>query len=257
MKIAIIISNRDADHNILNHLEKKRTAETFEGNPIYEYKNLKIYQHNKDCISYDNLDDSIDADIFVFPTQHKSESGKPTLTCHHIGNWNEAYGGKAKTLYPTAPFYLKQMYLELLQYDDIEIDVEVTHHGPNINKPAIFIEIGSSQKEWTNPEYGKRIANAIEKVFTQPKKDFETCVVLGGGHYNQLAKKILTKTDYSISHMCPKYNLEHFTEEILPQAMREASFVVLDWSGMKDKERIVNLLDKLHIPWKKAKELAL
>jgi len=147
------------------------------------------------------------------------------------------------------------MYLELLQYTDIEIDIEATHHGPHINKPSIFVEIGSSEKEWINPEYGKRIAEAIQKVFTMEVKEIETCIVLGGGHYNQTAKKILSKTEFGVSHMCPKYNLEYFTEEILEEAMQDASFVVLDWKGMKDKERIVALLDQHNIKWKKAKDL--
>ena len=146
---------------------------------------------------------------------------------------------------------MKKFYLELKQYTDIEITIEATHHGPHINKPAIFIEIGSSETEWTNPEYGKRMANAIQKVFTMPFEEIKTCVVLGGGHYNNVANKILSDTEFSVSHMCPKYNLEFFTEEILDQAMREASFVVLDWDGMKDKGRIIDLLDKHSIKWQK------
>lgn len=256
MKIAVIISGRSADHNIFSQMiDLMQTEEVFEGKPVFSYKNIKIYQHERGCIEYDNLDKKIDADIFVFATQHASKSKIPALTCHHIGNWNEAYGGKPKTLYPTAPFYLKQFYLELKQYTDIEITLEATHHGPHISKPAIFVEIGSSETEWVNSEYGKRMARAIQKVFSMPFEEVETCVILGGGHYNRVANKILSETEYSVSHICPKYNLEFFTEEILSQAMREASFVVLDWEGMKDKERIIALLDKHSIKWEKSNKI--
>ncbi len=250
MKTAIIITNKAASQNIKEFLTDLP-------------ENMFLHEVDKDSIECENIDLEIDAELIVFATRHQSESGKPSLTCHTQGNWGEAkLGGNEKELGIAPALYLKEFYLELKKYEDkidADITLEVTHHGPSINKPCMFVEIGSSKKEWTNKKYGKIIADCIKKVFAK-KLEGKSCILLGGGHYNSAANKIMERTDYAVGHICPKYALTNLDKNMLLQAIEKTipkpDLILLDWKGMgKEKERIVKLLDKLELKYKKSKNL--
>ncbi len=215
---------------------------------------------DKDTIFCDDL--NLDVDMYVFATRHQSESGKASLTCHTPGNWNKAtMGGRKKSLCVAPAYYLKQFYLALKEYEiDADITLEVTHHGPYLEKPCMFVEVGSNEKQWKNDEYAKIIAECIKKVFSQKEKKVKSCILLGGGHYSQAGNKIMERSEYSVGHICPKYMLEFLDKEMLLQAIEKTSpkpeIILLDWKGMgQEKKRIVNLLDELSIEYKKSKEV--
>jgi len=255
MDIAIIISKTDeAGMNII----------------------LSLHLIEKEHIHAELLDKEINADIFIFATKHKSEADKKTLCVHSIGNFSHDnyFGGKQKTLVKTSPYLMKQLFCEMKKLkteyqqqfpllSEFDVTVEQTHHGPYLEKPALFIEIGSTEKEWKLPEAGEIIAKTIFNVFSTVNVldisfHYKTACILGGGHYSQIANKILEKTELCIGHICSKYALEHLNENLIKQMKEKSSadFFVIDWKGCgKEKERVVSLLDKLKFEWKKSKDI--
>jgi D-aminoacyl-tRNA deacylase len=252
VKVAVIISKYEADQNIAVHLRSLFGGDSF--------RNISVHSVDKESPFCDDIDKEIDADLFVFATKHQSESGRPSLTCHAPGNWNKAeFGGKEKMLCVAPAFYLKKFFLELKKYEEkvnAEITLEATHHGPLLETPCMFVEIGSSLKEWVNPEYGRIIAECIMNVFTEEQVNVKPCFFIGGGHYNQSADKSMV-SEYAVGHICPKYALEHLNKDMILQAVNKtlpkAQLVLLDWKGMgKEKERIIKLLDVMKIRYERS-----
>jgi D-aminoacyl-tRNA deacylase len=232
-------------------------------------QNIKSFLHEFDvayheqtgkCIYAENLDKNIDADLLIFATTHRSEKGVQSLTVHFPGNWKAAaLGGKEREIGIAPASLAKALYLGLKQRFDGTVTVEATHHGPYLEKPSLFIEIGSSEEQWKDPVLGKIIAETLRDVVGK-EQVCETVVALGGGHYPQEINKILERTRYAVGHMCPKYALADLDKTMLQQAwernLEKPLFFVLDWKGMgTEKERILALLDELGYPHKKTRDL--
>ena len=123
----------------------------------------------------------------------------------------------------------------------------------------MFIELGSSEKEWNDSSGGKIIAKTILDTIKKDVPKKETYIALGGIHYPQNFNKILLETDLAISHICPKYLLSALNEELLKQAFNKSvekcSGAIVDWKGMgNQKGRVLNLLALCDIPYRKASE---
>mgnify|MGYP001601777013 CR=1 FL=1 len=245
MKYSIIIAQDPAGQNIKRFLLPLKV-------PFHEVEEKSIF-----C---ENIDTRINADIFIFATTHRAASGKPSLTVHAIGNWDTAdLGGQKKKLVPAPASLMKDLFLALKRRHKGDVTIEATHHGPFLKKPVCFIEIGSSEKEWNDKRLGRIIAETLAHVVGKEKK-YKTIALLGGGHYSPEANKILERTEYAIGHICPKYKLAALDENTLLQMyernLEKIDFFVLDWKGMgAEKERVLTLLEKLHLPWKKSSDL--
>jgi D-aminoacyl-tRNA deacylase len=267
MDIAIICSTKDeASMNIREQLLLyfKETDKKFDNHKIYEKQNkensLTLYTTDTESVYCENIDKKINADLFIFATKHVSKSKIHSLSVHFPGNWGKAeLGGKNNTLCIAPSSLLKEAFLELNKLKtEYEIIQEATHHGPCINKPAIFIEIGSDKKQWKDKTAGKNIANIILKI-TKKYPKYKSLIAFGGLHHSPNFKKILLNTEFAVSHVCPKYNLKNLDQNMILQGIKktqeEVKFVVLDWKGLgKEKQRIIGILKKLKIKYKKSKE---
>ena len=269
MKIAIIVWNKDPagmniKNNLINNFNFKKINKRYNNEIIYELdENTKLYTINERHVYANNLDKKISSDIFIFATTHRSEAGKASLSVHTPGNWNKAeLGGKEKELCVAMPSLMKNSYLELKKLNtlkDFEVTLECTHHGPYLEKPAMFIEIGSSLKQWQNKDAGKIIAETIINV-PDKENNYKTAFGIGGPHYCNNFNKILERTNIAVSHICPKYALEFLDKEMINQALEKTNekidFVLLDWKGLgKEKARIVDLLNKLNIKYKRINKI--
>jgi D-aminoacyl-tRNA deacylase len=251
-KLAIVVPYKfTASKNILDNLKE-----------IGIPPNVEVVKVEKESVYNENLDKEIKADYFIFATRHQSTSGTPSLCVHPIGNFNSNdIGGKVRELGVSMPGFMKVglKFLEEKKLEGYEIEMEATHHGPYLQKPTMFIEIGSGEKEWGDDKAGKVIAEAILEVI-RSKKKFKKCIVLGGGHYNRVAKKLMLQSEYAVGHICPKHNLEFLDEKMLEQMLKRngevVDLVVLDWKGLgKEKERIIKLLEDKGVKYEKYKDL--
>ncbi|MFH1637040.1 MAG: D-aminoacyl-tRNA deacylase [Candidatus Woesearchaeota archaeon] len=263
MKYAIIVSRKDeAGMNIASNLLKHHEFE--EKDSSWVNGNISLYYANEDSIYCEGIDKTIDADIIIFATKHQSAAGVNSLSTHVPGNWGKAeVGGEEGKLCVAPASLLKEMFIELnRRAADFTGDVtlEATHHGPLIDKPCMFIEIGSCLEHWKTPEYGKIIADTIMAVLQRERKEYPAVVALGGQHYPSQLNKVLLKTEYAISHICPKYALPYLDEDMINQAiektLEKVDFILLDWKGLGiEKARVKGLLEKLNLKNKRIKEI--
>jgi D-aminoacyl-tRNA deacylase len=271
--IAIIVSQKDpAGMTIKQQLLKNYgfqevKDEIFDGGPVFdlqiEESKAKLFTIKSEAIYSEDIDKRIQADIFVFATKHFSRAGIPALTTHSIGNWSKAdFGGKDKTICQSPAFLIKLFLQNLVAVSENEkyegeTVQEATHHGPYLEKPAVFIEVGSTEKQWTDPKLASMIADSLIGGlgdYIALKENYEPVMGLGGMHYASHFKKLMLNTELSVTHICPKHHLPSLTLDILKQAMAssvpEAKKVALDWKGLgKEKHRIKELLENNNIEY--------
>jgi len=249
MNIAIISSTKDpASVNIkarlLENYKFIKLENKFENNDVYGYlindKDIKLYTIDTELIFTNDLDKKIDADVFIFLSKHKAEDGRASLTCHPIGNFgSNEKGGKEKTRCTCPSSLLKEILVELtknVQETEYEATLEATHHGPFMEKPLLFFELGSTEKHWSDKNGAKIYVETLMNVLHNENKSYESVLVIGGSHYSHVGNKVMLKSNVAVGHICPKYNFENLNEDTLKQAIEKIipkpKFVLLDW---KDK----------------------
>ena len=265
-KIAVVCSKKDiAGMNIKQELIKnaEELDTKFQGNPIYEVgKNASLYTLNTETIFTDDIDREIDADLFIFATRHKSKSEIPSLSVHVTGNWSIAEaGGKDNKLCVGSSSLMWFSMQKLIEYSkglDYDVVQEVTHHGPFLKKPIMYIEIGSNEERWND----KRAANVIVKVIfdllSHEIKEKKTAFGIGGLHTMPNLSRYAKRNDVAFCHICPKYMLDSLNKDLIQEAMEKSiekcDLVVLDWKGLKNnKKRVVDMLNELGLAYERTK----
>lgn len=251
MKYAIVVSEKDiAGMNIKERLLELKP-------------DINIHTIKEDTVHSNDLDKQIEADIFIFATRHSAKAGVKTLTVHTPGNWSKAeFGGVDGRLCVAYANLMKTAYLKLKENNDLDygVSLECTHHGPLINKPCMFIEIGSTEEEWRNEGAAKVIAKTIIDLINSEIPEQKAAIGIGGIHYCPNFNKALERSQVAISHICPKYQLQNLDEDMLKQAIERTKekviFAFLDWKGLgTEKQRIVELLEKLGIKYVRTDKL--
>lgn len=251
MKFKVIISKKDpASMNIYKKLREKNFED--------------IYVTQERSINADNIHQKINADFVIFATKHKSTSLKKTLSVHNPGNWGKAeVGGKDFTLPKSNGNVLKNAYLELKKLNklDYEVSGEVTHHGPFLHLPSLFIEIGSSKIQWKDEDAAEVIADVIINIVNKNHdENYKNAIGIGGTHYMPGFNKVLERTDIALPYICPKYQLDNLNLETLKQAIENSvnkiDFFLLEWKGLSSyKEKVTDLLSNFDIEVKKVKDI--
>ncbi len=194
-----------------------------------------------------------ETDCILVLSTHKSKNPVPMLTVHFSGNWgNAGLGGESKTLNIAYGSKLRQLFLALVEANkglNWNVCIEADHHGPTCDVPIIFIEIGSSEKEWENNAAGETIAKAIIKSLGEPKQT-KTIFGVGGGHYAKEFSAILLEKELAVGHILPKYAIDDVDEDGLIQAISrnvekvERIIVLKESTNAKQKEKMINFAKK-------------
>ena len=239
---------------------------------LSQFGNFDFYLVDKEIIFTENLDlEKINSyDFIIFASKHKSESGGKTLSIHAPGNWRLAeLGGEKEKVCRSSAQFQKQLFEKIQEnYDkyhmkEYKLTLEATHHGPLINKPCIFVEIGSTENEWKDRKAGFVIARAISETLKSLRENpyNETAIAIGGPHYCPNFNKIQLNSNIAISHIIPQYALP-LTEEMVREAIdktdEEVDFALLDWKGLGNSEKrqeVLDILSKLYINYKKTSEI--
>jgi D-aminoacyl-tRNA deacylase len=269
MRFAILCSRVDAASMSIKRAlcelySAAETGEFFEDSPVLRLgENASIYTTFADSINCEDIDRRIEADFFIFATKHKAQAGVPSLSVHTQGNWARAeFGGRDNMLCVSPACYLKEGLIKLnewageLKDRGFDIIQECTHHGPYIEKPSMFIEVGSTEKDWENMDAARVVARVIHHLVNNEPMHCRTAVGMGGLHHTPSFKRIVLESEFALGHVCPRYMLEHLTKEMVLQAidktMPRAELVILDWKGLKgSKERIMQILGEINIEVKR------
>ncbi|MFX1296545.1 MAG: D-aminoacyl-tRNA deacylase [Promethearchaeota archaeon] len=274
----IIVSNQDlAGQNIKEKLLEignfKEASKEFEGNIIYEETKTQvpIITTNRKLIETDHLNRFFKTDLFIFASKHKSESERPSLLVHAPGNFGDdnSYGGNVRELALTSATVIKQVLIDLTRKRDetqleYEVTSEVTHHGPtNLDAPCVFIELGSNEIFWRDPQGARIVAEIILNLINKSsqKSNLKYAIGFGGPHYATNFNKVQLNTNYAISHIAAKYVLDTITKELVIQAINKTveniSYAIFDWKGMvkAHRDKIIKILNDLGIEILKVRKI--
>jgi len=262
-RLAIVCSKTDpASMNIrsklLEILDFKKTMDKVCNEEVYRLDDVFLVTIDHETIYADEIENLIKVNGVIFASRHAAESGMPAFLAHTPGNWTDQalYGGKPRSICIAMPIHLKKavMSLERLRieegFTDWKCGLEVTHHGPYLDEtPAMFIELGSTPKEWSNDKAAMVVAQAIAELL-DVKNEGKVAVGFGGPHYAPQFNRIILNEDLAISHIIPKYAFPHVTEREIMLAI-ERSIVkpviaLIDWKGLKSDERqlVLNVCSK-------------
>ncbi|HYA54583.1 MAG TPA: D-aminoacyl-tRNA deacylase [Thermoplasmata archaeon] len=147
----------------------------------------------------------------VFPSIHRSEQKVASLTVHPIGNPGPTaeLGGRPRHLVPTDPLRMVSA-LRLLQEGSSRMGVpstyEATHHGPALDTPSFFIEVGSGAELPPPPEAVRILADVIPRI-TETSGD-RVALAVGGGHYVPHFTDLALHRSWAFGHLLSRHALE-------------------------------------------------
>lgn len=220
------------------------------------FPKARLYISSRDLLHLEDLDDIFpDAAAFVFLSKHRSDTGIPALTCHCTGNFDSnPYGGNPREIgiaYPSfQKSYVKSLAKFRAQVPGYEIVIEATHHGPtSLKKPLLFVELGSSEKQWDDGNAAKVVCRAVlEVIQAGPGRCSKAAIGLGGTHYPEKFTRLLLNSEYGLAAVASKHNLKFIDEEMLEQmrskTVERVTTIILDGKGLgAERERIAALAD--------------
>ncbi len=254
---------------VLNHYPFTKTCETFQEKPTYlseiHGKKVELVTLNEEAINAQKLPESFNhIDLLVFLSRHSSQSGTPTLSVHTPGNFGNAeLGGLPRTLSVSPATAMRDALKALVHYKEkmrlnYEVSYECTHHGPSLNVPTMFVELGSSQKQWLDSQAAEAVAHAAMSAISKFGTPANPVAIgVGGTHYNQRFTRMALNGEAVFGHMIPKYAAHLADSEILRQCvektLEKVEFAILDWKGIKSesKKQVLTALQEIGLPFKK------
>jgi len=265
MRFAIIYSKKNiAGVNIVEEFKKLGFTPQI---PIVETTKQTIFLKQEDLKKYPKLDN---VDFLVFASTHKSETCKPSLSLHAPGNWRGAdLGGEEGKVSMTSAYVLKYLFQQLDKnaknvpeiYEKYQVTLECTHHGPSINIPCAFIELGSSEKQWKDNQAARVVAKTILSLQDYKPGKWIASLGIGGPHYCPNFNKIQLNSQYAISHVVPQYSLP-LTQSMLQEAEKKTKEhikeIIIDWKGSgksEERAKYLKIIQDFGISLKRTSEI--
>lgn len=269
--ILIVVSTEDLAgmniaQKILDNYDFDKLSEEFQKNPVYlkrvKDQEVKLIFTEEEIIETQFITDFFAPQLLIFISKHSSESGIPTLSVHTPGNLAEAeYGGIARKVSISPASAMKDTLLEMSRLReemglDYKVSYECTHHGPSLDVPTMFAELGSSPKQWKDMKAAEAVAHSVMAAVSK-RSSYPVALGIGGPHYNAKFTRIALSTQTAFGHIIPKYAIPRVDAEIIEQCvertMEPVESVILDWKGIRgaDKGRLISALDKIGVPIEK------
>jgi D-aminoacyl-tRNA deacylase len=228
-------------------------------------KKVKLVTLSEESVYAQNLPDFFgNLELIVFISRHSSVSGTPTLSVHAPGNLGKAeLGGLTRRVSVSPANAMRDALKAMMQFKEemqlsYDVSYECTHHGPSLNTPTMFAELGSSPTQWNDLKAAEAVAHAAMKAISKFDKSQAKAVLgIGGPHYSEKFTRIALESEIAFGHIIPKYAVSYVDVEILGQCvektLEKAEFVILDWKGIKGehKSKLVEMLEEIDIPFKK------
>ncbi|HXW94829.1 MAG TPA: D-aminoacyl-tRNA deacylase [Nitrososphaerales archaeon] len=232
----------------------RSTGVNLMGQPVFQKDSFLLVRFEGMIVRPPALDEYFNPQAYIFLSRHSAESGIASLTAHTTGNFSTdaKFGGAGKELGRADPSLLKNYLIALWRHrgevKEYEITMEATHHGPTaLQKPVLFVELGSSEKYWGDRGAAFVVGRALMESLQEKMIWSKAAIGFGGTHYPEKFTKLLIEGDMAFAFVAPKYALEHVDEKMFGQMIQRSTapvrYAVLDWKGLgPHKERIVSLV---------------
>ncbi|MCU4717218.1 D-aminoacyl-tRNA deacylase [Halapricum hydrolyticum] len=192
------------------------------GGDVYRLDDVELREFETRHLELDAVDTVFDdPDLLVFASKHAGETGK-LLTAHHTGNFGPAeYGGEDGAFARAAPNAHASVVEALSRHapEAYEVGMECTHHGPtDIDTPSMFVEVGSAEPQWDDPDAARAVAKAIldlRGIAPDAPRENDArrhLVGFGGGHYAPRFERVVRETDWAIGHIGADWALDAMGE---------------------------------------------
>lgn len=210
-------------------------GEPVEGHACFTFRHVRMWFLPDGLLFEDHVDqrwtsatEEIVSEV-IFPSRHAAASGQASLTLHPIGVPHLSdgepgkFGGVGGQTPPPNPRLGRwwKMLLERAPLVDavaeFDLSLEVTHHGPVLQSPAMFIEVGSTQATWGHVEAARLLASIINDGLFHASHSMTwdedvhagqvVVITLGGGHYAPRANQLAAKEGVWLGHMLASYAL--------------------------------------------------
>ncbi len=261
------IAGMNIARQIIDQHQFERIEEFFHQNPVYSRKvqnrEVKLVFVNEKIVDTQFITKFFSPKLLVFISKHRSVSGLPTLSVHTPGNLAEAeLGGIPRKVSVCPASAMREALLEMatakeemgLEY---EVSYECTHHGPSLDVPTMFVELGSSPKQWTDMKAAEAVARATIVAVSKQSR-YAAVLGVGGPHYNAKFTRIALTTPLAFGHIISKYAVSRVDTEMVKQCvertLEKVESAILDWKGIKgaDKGELRAILNEIGIPIEKA-----
>lgn len=228
---------------------------------ILEEKGYKIHYLEKSVLSLKSEKElPKDVTSWIVLSKHSSVANKPSLTTHSVGNFglsNLNLGGEDFTLGLSNAYLQSTLLSNLFQYKqdnfekfrNFDVVCEATHHGPTIDTPLTFIEMGSSREVWIDKIVANAIVWSIIELIDEDFKSLskiDTAIGFGGSHYPYKFAKMMIEKKFFIGHILPKYASDNLTTDIIDQmilkTIPKAKIALIDKKGIKQKGKLKEML---------------
>lgn len=244
----------------LRGLLELEEREEFRGLRCFGREDVRMLEVGCEVINADFLGGLIDAPL-VFLSRHSSVMGVPAFTVHAEGNWSaEAqFGGRPKMLSVSFPIGMLKALKSIKRLNGTGLDVtyEATHHGPLIDSPSFFAELGGNEETVSSVGHAELLARAIaDSIDAGADAEYEKVAVgFGGTHYPSKFTSLALEGKYAFSHIMPKRHAGNIDmiEKAFARSDVPAEIAVIEWKGIKgaDREVITRELARLGIDYAK------
>ncbi|MBX0293588.1 D-aminoacyl-tRNA deacylase [Haloarcula nitratireducens] len=202
------------------------------GGTVYRTDGVELREFDDWHLELDGVAEAFDdPDLLVFASRHAGETDE-LLTAHHTGNFGDAeFGGEAGQFARACPNAQREVVTALAEHapDGYEVGVECTHHGPtSVGVPSMFVEVGSAEAQWRDPDAARAVARAIlslrDVAADAPRENGSRrhLVGFGGGHYAPRFERVIRETDWAVGHIAADWSLDALDEWAEGDADREA-----------------------------------
>ena len=265
--ILVVASNEDPaslniKEQILTHYPFNETTASFQENTIYagqiNGRHVQLITLNQESIYAQDLTTFFtEPELIIFISRHSSMSGTPTLSVHTPGNLGQAELGGNPMEVSISPANAMRDALKVMakMKEEMQLKYEVsyegTHHGPSLNAPTMFAELGSSAAQWNDAAAAEAVAHGTMGAVSRfGSFSAEAVLGVGGPHYNSKFTRIALEKGVAFGHMIPKHSIARIDSTMLRQCIKrtleKVEYAVLDWKGIKgdDKPRVIQMLNE-------------
>jgi len=204
------------------------------GGTVYRLDGVELREFDPFHLELDRVAEAFgDIDLLVFASRHSGETGQ-LLTAHHTGNFGPAeYGGEAGAFAAACPNAHSRVVEALSHHapEGYEVGMECTHHGPTeVGVPSMFVEVGSDEPQWDDPDAARAVAKAILDLRgvgpLAPREDGirRHVVGFGGGHYVPRFERIVRETDWAVGHIGADWGIDAMGDPEEHRNVLEAAF---------------------------------
>ena len=259
--VYFIYSDETASSNIAAFLRDRLALQEIESNDRFRRfgtAGVEMIGVKGRLVDADFVDEIIEGTA-IFLSRHSSSRGISAFTVHAEGNWSDdvSLGGRPKKLSVASPISMLNFLNSMNSLNDtgIELVYEATHHGPFLEHPSMFVELGGNEEMIASKTRAEQLAQAVALSLESSSSYDKVAVGFGGLHYSAKFTRLALQGKYAFAHIMPKYQIGNtdMIEAAFARSDLKPEIAIIEWKSIKAvaRECIIRELSSLGIDYAK------